>query len=218
MEMRRGTKIALISSVVSVFLCFAMLLGTTFAWFTDAAESKYNKVVTASLDVDLEFFNTQSNNWESIKESKSPIFNYLKWEPGYTEFKVLKVENEGDLALTWDAKFVTTEEISILADVIDVYVCVSNTELTIPTNRDMTGYTKVGTLREFLNSTNATAEGTLLETEAAYLGIALQMRTSAGNEFKRLSVTFDIQIHATQVNYEEDSVGDDYDAGLTPGA
>ena len=55
------------------------------------------------------------------------------------------------------------------------------------------------------------------ETEAAYLGIALQMRTSAGNEFKRLSVTFDIQIHATQVNYEEDSVGDDYDAGLTPG-
>ena len=49
MTKTRSTKSALISSVIALLLCFTMLLGTTFAWFTDSviqllSEQKENLV------------------------------------------------------------------------------------------------------------------------------------------------------------------------------
>ena len=35
---------ALVSSVLSMLLCFSMLIGTTFAWFTDTASTGVNKI------------------------------------------------------------------------------------------------------------------------------------------------------------------------------
>ena len=47
---------------------------------------------------------------------------------------------------------------------------------------------------------------------STYFGIALLMRSSAGNEYKMQSLpAFDIQIHATQHTAEQDSFGNDYD-------
>ena len=42
----KSTKRALLASVMAMLLCFSMLLGTTFAWFTDSAASGSN-VITA---------------------------------------------------------------------------------------------------------------------------------------------------------------------------
>ena len=33
------TKRALLASVIAILICFTMLIGTTFAWFTDSVES-----------------------------------------------------------------------------------------------------------------------------------------------------------------------------------
>ncbi len=49
----KSTKRALLSSVVALLLCFSMLLGTTFAWFTDSATSAGNKIQAGTLDVQL---------------------------------------------------------------------------------------------------------------------------------------------------------------------
>ena len=215
MNQSKAIKRALISSVLAIVLCFAMLLGTTYAWFTDEVKSSTNKVVTGTLKVDLELLDKTSGNWNSIKATNAPLFNYDKWEPGYTDVKILKVENEGTLALKWVAKFTSESTLSILADVIDVYVCPSASEIGYPADRSLAGYTKVGTLREFIDTLSTTTWGTLEGGEVAYLGIALQMQKTADNNYQDLSLggAFDIAIEATQWTgaSESDSFDNQYD-------
>jgi len=217
MKKKNTTKKALVSSLLALTLSSSMLVGTTFAWFTDSVTSTGNKIVAGTLKVDLELLD-KNGSWNSIKESKAPIFNYDNWEPGYTDVKVLKVENEGTLALKWKAKFVSDEELSALANVIDVYVNPSETALAYPTDfaEVESSYTHVGTVADFVNTIGETTYGTLKadgETgDEAYLGIALKMQESAGNEYQNMSLgDFDIQIVATQLAYEEDSFGPNYD-------
>ncbi len=214
MTKQKSTKHALLLSVLSLLMCVSMLVGSTFAWFTDSVTSAGNKIQSGTLKLDLELLDKTSGKWNSIKDDQTPIFDYDKWEPGYTDVKILKVENEGSLALKWYAKFVSSAERSILEDVIDVYVCPSETaELTYPADRDLTGYTKVGTLKEFINTIETTTYGKLEAGKCAYLGIALKMQESAGNDYQDKTIgAFDIMLLATQDTVESDSFGTDYDA------
>lgn len=213
----KKTKHTLLTSFLSLLLCFSMLFGTTWAWFTDEVTSKANKIVSGSLKIDLELLDEQSGKWNSLKNDKSPIFDYDNWEPGYTDVKILKVENEGSLALKWVAQFVSESELSILANVIDVYVCPSATELSYPASRSLVNYNKVGTVAEFVNTIEQTTYGTLDAKEVAYLGIALKMQDGAGNEYQKMSLggAFDILILATQWTSESDSFNNQYDKDAT---
>ena len=67
----------LISSVLVLVMLFASLIGTTFAWFTDTVTSSGNKIVSGSLKVDLELFDEETNQWNSVKDSNDSIFTYL---------------------------------------------------------------------------------------------------------------------------------------------
>lgn len=216
MTKQKTTKKTLLTSVLSLVLCMAMLIGTTFAWFTDSVTSSNNKIQAGTLKIDLELLDKESGKWNSVKESQTPIFNYDKWEPGYTDVKVLKVENEGTLALKWVAKFIAAGQLSELANVIDVYVRPSKDVITYPAadDRALSDYTCVGTVAEFVNSIEETTTGELKANEEAYLGIALKMRESAGNEYQGMSLgsAFDIQIFATQLASETDSFNNQYDA------
>ena len=213
--MKRNIKfVSLLMSTIAIVVLVAMLIGSTFAWFTDSATSSGNKIKAGTLKVDLELLD-ENGNWNSLKDNNDPIFNYEYWEPGYTDVKILKVENEGTLALQWKSKFVSSAELGELANAIDVYVLPSETtELTYPTDRTLPGYIYVGTVAQFVNTLEATTYGTLLGGKSAYLGIALKMRESIGNEYQDLGLgTFDIQIVATQLSSESDSFGNDYDNG-----
>lgn len=218
MTKTRSTKRALLMSALALLMCVSMLIGSTFAWFTDSVTSAGNKIQSGTLKLDLELYDTENKTWNSIKESKAPIFDYDLWEPGYTEVQLLKVENEGTLALKWMAKFVCMEELTDLAKVIDVYVrpygVVDASAVTFPADRNLDGYEKVGTVAEFVNTIETTTTGNLEAGEAAYLGIALKMQESAGNEYQGmdLGAPFDIQILATQYTSESDSFNNQYDA------
>ena len=209
-----STKRALLTSIMALFLCFTMLLGTTYAWFTDSVTSSNNKIKSGTLLLDLELYDVEAGEYVSIKSSNAPIFNHDKWEPGYTDVKLLKVENEGSLALKWKATLFAKQGLSDLATVIDVYVKPSETALAMPTDRNLlaAGYTYAGTVADFVSTLETTTVGTLEANEAAYLGIALKMQETAGNEYQDMDLgAFDIQILATQLTFEEDSLGDDYD-------
>lgn len=214
-------KKALLASVLSLLLCMAMLVGTTFAWFTDTASSTGNKIVAGKLNIDLELLDKETGIWESVKENKDPIFTYEDWEPGYIDAKILRVENQGSLALKWKAVFVSNTSLSDLANVIDVYVKAygvleNDSTVAYPTARTLDGYNRVGTVAEFVNTIEQTTYGTLLEGETAYLGIALKMQESAGNEYQEMDLgAFDINIVATQFAAEFDSIDNQYDAGAT---
>ena len=217
MTKRRSTKRALLLSALSLLMCVSMLIGSTFAWFTDSVTSAGNKIQAGNLKIDLEIYDKEStaaNKWHSIKESKEAIFTYQNWEPGYVDAKLLKVENEGSLALKWKAAFVSATELSILADVIDVFVKPGATEAEFEalTREDLATWTNAGTVRQFLGGIEASTYGTLEAKESANLGIALKMRETAGNEYQNRTIgAFDIKILATQYTFEEDSFNDQYD-------
>ena len=44
---KKTTKRSLLASVLALALCVIMLVGTTFAWFTDTASTGVNKIVSA---------------------------------------------------------------------------------------------------------------------------------------------------------------------------
>ncbi|MBR7164744.1 MAG: SipW-dependent-type signal peptide-containing protein [Clostridia bacterium] len=214
MTNKKTTRKALLLSALSLLLCFSMLIGTTYAWFTDSVTSANNKIVAGNLKIDLELLEADDTTWTSVKESKKAIFNYDKWEPGFTDVKILRVSNKGTLALKWVAKFVSDFELSPLAEVIDVYV--NTTVNAYPDDRaDLSAWTHVGTVKDFVNTIGATTKGTLEAGASANLGIALKMQETAGNEFQGMDLggEFDIQILATQYTFEEDSFNDQYDMG-----
>ena len=214
MTKRKSTKRALLLSALSLLMCVSMLIGSTFAWFTDSVTSGSNKIQAGNLAVDLELYNKETDQWNSVKKNNDPIFTYTNWEPGYVDAKLLKVENEGSLALKWKAAFNSAAPLGILADVIDVFVKpgVTEAEFEALTRADLSTWTNAGTVRQFIGGIEASTYGTLEAKKSATLGIALKMREEAGNEYKNEALgLFDIMILATQYTAEEDSFDNQYD-------
>ena len=128
MTKEKSIKQKLISAVLVLAMTFSMLVGTTFAWFTDSVSSAGNKIQVGTLKVDLS--HKDGDDWISLKENEDHlVFDYDKWEPGFTLVESLKVENLGNLSLKYKlsltledgtAEFGPTGE--RLAEVIDVYV------------------------------------------------------------------------------------------------
>ena len=73
MNNTKTTKRALLSSVIAMFICVAMLIGTTFAWFTDSASTSVNKIQAGTLDIALEMKNADGS-WVTAKGQT------LKWK------------------------------------------------------------------------------------------------------------------------------------------
>ena len=87
--MKKSRK-ALFTSALSLLLCFTMLLGTTYAWFTDSVTSTNNIIKSGNLDVELEYWD--GAEWKAVK-ADSPLFEEeTLWEPGYTQVVYLRVE------------------------------------------------------------------------------------------------------------------------------
>ncbi|MBR5224793.1 MAG: SipW-dependent-type signal peptide-containing protein [Clostridia bacterium] len=204
----------LVAAVLTLTIMLSVT-GGTIAWFTDSVTSNANKIESGTLNVDLELLDkTDGTTWSSIKEDKTALFSYDKWEPGYALAKVLRVANKGTLALKWTANITTDEtSLSTLANVIDVYVSDISA---YPTSRtELDSWKKVGSLSDLANvADKQIAIGTIAANDTAdAFAIALKMRESAGNEYQGLTLgDFDIRVLATQMNSESDSFGSDYDA------
>ena len=216
MTTKYSTKKALISSIVVLALCFSMLIGTTFAWFTDSASSNGNIIKTGKLDVEMYWADgkedpANTNAWNDA--SKGAIFNYDNWEPGYVDVRHVRISNLGTLALKYKVLIVADGEVSDLADVIDVYYADPAVQITNRAALDPAK--KLGTLTDVLANIGATGNGTLEAGKEDTITLALAMQESAGNEYmnKSIGTSFTIQVLATQLEYESDSFGNDYDAG-----
>jgi len=215
MTKTKSTKRALLMSALSLLMCVSMLIGSTFAWFTDSVTSASNIIKAGSLDVEMYWAEAiedpESASW--IDASTGPIFNYDLWEPGYVDAKHIKIANVGSLAFSYQLRVVANGTVSKLGDVIDVYYFEDATQLTRETA--VTG-TKLGTLTEIFgtekNLSNAVYGDLLANTEKT-VTIAFKMQESAGNEYQNLSVgtDFSVELIAVQHTYEKDSFDENYD-------
>lgn len=108
MKNSKHTKRALLTSVLAMLVCVSMLIGSTFAWFTDTAATGTNRIVSGKLDVVLEYTHTPNdeNSWAAVDENTNLFMptdgaNATRWEPGHTEYVYLRLRNAGSLALKY---------------------------------------------------------------------------------------------------------------------
>ena len=192
MTNRKSTKRALLGSVVAMVLCLAMLVGATFAWFTDTASTGVNKIQAGNLDVVLEMQNADGK-WVSA-EGKTLDFvkaadakgEAILWEPGCTyELPALRIRNNGNLALKYKVIITGINGSAKLNTVIDWTI----------------GDVAMG------------AEQHLAAGESNAFTIKGHMKESAGNEYMNESIDgIAITVVATQDTVESDSFDKDYDA------
>ena len=197
MTNRKSTKRALLGSVMAMVLCLAMLVGATFAWFTDTASTNVNKIQAGNLDVALEMQNADGK-WVSA-EGKTLDFvkaadakgEAILWEPGCTyELPALRIRNNGNLALKYQVIITGINGSAKLNDVIDWTINDADINLT-----EM--QLKAG-------------------EEGAAFTIKGHMQESAGNDYMNESIDgIAITVVATQDTVESDSFNNTYDANAT---
>ena len=238
----KNTAKSLWASVLALVLCVSMLLGTTFAWFTDSVSSDRNTISAGNLDVELEYL--KDGAFTTVGSDTKVFDPNIKWEPGYTSLTCLRVTNAGTLALQYLLSITVEAGTAILgengenlADVIKVYTCYGeNTAADYEEIETSVLWQYEGTLTEVMRKPTDFLGGQLLpegETPDAnalattkekeqVLTIALHMEETAGNEYQKLSAG-DIYVNlvATQWNDEMDGFGAGYDTDaifpLAPG-
>lgn len=219
----KSTKKKLTGSIWALVVCFILLLGTTFAWFTDTASTNVNKIQAGELDVALEMQNAQGE-WVSAEQNEdgTPVtLNFVKsadapegeevlWEPGCTyDLPDLRVKNNGNLALKYTVEIAALSGDEELAEVIDVLF------LEQKPGENGTAQ-KIGTLADIFHSADEDgfAHGKLeAEATTGTLNISLHMQETAGNEYQGKAINgIQVTVRATQDTVEYDSNGNTYDA------
>ena len=226
----KSKKSALLLSFTSLLICFAMLVGSTFAWFTDTATTGVNKIVAGNLDVELLMYKEANGepDYVNISKETAPIFgsenstvaqnNNLDtlWEPSKTQVAYLAIKNEGNL----DLKYQVALNVTNPADGKDLYKVMQyaivpdakGTDPVLPAWRTGNSVTPGAQTVSGTNTTDANPAGVkLLHGETHYFALLVHMDENAGNAYQNGKVEFDLTVYATQLNSENDSFGPDYD-------
>ena len=203
MTNRKSTKRALLGSVMAMVLCLAMLVGATFAWFTDTASTGVNKIQAGNLDVQLQYATAwdENGNVTSWADAQGKQLEFKKaagaeneavlWEPGCTyELPELRVVNKGNLALKYKVAITGINGSAKLNDVIDWTINdedINLTEMQLKAGEEGTAFTIKGHMQE-----------------------------SAGNDYMNESIDgIAITVYATQDTVESDSFNNTYDKDAT---
>ena len=204
MNNKRATKRALLTSVMALVMCVVMLVGTTFAWFTDTASTGVNKIQAGNLKVDIvDKEGTTSLDGKSLSFTNINGATDILWEPGVT-FRTpgFKIKNDGNLALKYKLALNGVTGSSKLLEVIKFSVVKAGT-----TDNSSFEVVPIDTFEGHLEAG---------ETDNTVLYIQGHMDKNAGNEYQGLELTgLGITVYATQDTVENDSFDNTYDASAT---
>lgn len=249
MEIRKNNKRkSLIMHIMSIVLCLAMLAGATFAWFSDSATGN-NIIQTGNLNVELKHV-AKNGTTEAVTETTKLFLNKnggeIKWEPGAVATETFVVENAGDLALTYELGLnfkedgIVDKNDSDITHYLRKYMKVAFVEATIDANGAVTPATvtpeavKDGTLEgltayneaDFGKKRDSLVTGEGAATKKAYT-VVVYWAPQEGNLDNIFNIAggyqidLGIELNATQMAHEYDSLGNGYDGNLeipsTPG-
>ena len=226
---RNSTRRSLLVSATALILSIAMLVGTTFAWFTDTVSSGVNKIQAGNLDIEVDY-SKDGRTWTSIEGTDS-LFSDKLWEPGHTEYVYLRVKNAGTLALKYKAMVSPVSEnggINVynenfkLSDYLVFGTTATADGLTTYADR-AAARSAVGSTQK-LNQTSLNKEEKLEPNQEKYFTLVVYMPETVDNHANAKpgttapSIDLGIKVVATQVENEKDSFGPDYDAGAVNGS
>ena len=230
MTNRKSTKRALLGSVMAMVLCLAMLIGATFAWFTDTASTGVNKIQAGNLDVALEY-STDFKTWNKVDNTTKLFEDSTVWEPGRTEVVYLRVKNAGTLALKYTVGMYNINEgrgknVAGEFYYLSNYVKLGAVETTAAYADREAAINAVNAEARTLKSIGSSAiigEDQMVmlapKADAKTYALVLYMPTEVGNEanpknndpYWASKFSFGISVNATQAEYENDSYDNTYD-------
>ena len=226
MKRKNTTRNALFTSIISLLLCVSMLVGTTFAWFTDEVVSGNNVIAAGNLNVEL--YNSIGIDESKKVSNTTPLFEEVTlWEPGVVAYENLTVANVGTLALQYQLTMNITGENTVkdtnykLSDVLKIAVVEGGIE----------GATREAVLQEVADSgaswetlKTKALSGQLTADTADTVGLVIYWQPTANdnnwnlnngkttsNGAKTLQITLGINLFATQLQHEKDSFDETYD-------
>ena len=238
---QKKNKRALLSSAVSLLLCFAMLLGATFAWFTDSVVSGSNVIKTGKLDIVVDYtLGDKDENgdlvWKTL-DGADDLFEKDLWEPGHTEVVALRVQNTGNLALKYAANMnildetvgktadganivlsdiLTVSTLTIEAAGVDPVLGIDIAAMTLEKAFESEDGIGWGDPVAFRAGNVLEADQSLYVGKTQYVFVKVDMPETVGNEANYAadnapSIELGINVLAAQYTYEKDSFGDQYD-------
>ena len=195
----KSKKSALLLSFTSLLLCFAMLAGSTFAWFTDTATTGVNKITSGNLHVEIQNKDNQKiETLEWVTKEGTAIDNQddILWEPGCTYLLTpFKIVNTGNLALKYKIVITGLDGDSPLLDVI-----------------------KFTYKNEAGNELDISAEGHLAANggSTGMITVSAHMDETANNDYQDKTLeNVKFTVYATQDTVENDSFNNTYDENAT---
>lgn len=199
-----------------------MLVGMTFAWFTDSVTNSNNKITAGNLDAQL-MYSKDGTTWNEVKSDTKIFDDNAMWEPGYTEVVYLKVKNAGNLALKYKLGINIAQETAgtnvngetfKLSDYIKFGVKETDTAYADRPS----ALNAVEADSSLLAAGYAGGEEKLLkDQESQMTALVVYMPEDVGNVANHNgtdapSIDLGVSMVATQLNSESDSFGNDYDA------
>lgn len=215
----KQTKHSLVVSAVSLLLSAAMLLGTTFAWFTDGVVNKNNAIQAGTLLMDAYVYDLSTDGTgqsfqikdvnggdpfvfsatgRNLKENSAPIISEQNWEPGVSSAKLLTIQNSGTLAQKIKLQFQTSGGLTdaLWFDFVQVNE-----------NGEVTGNFQkrsMNTLSTFAQN----LELPLVNTgDAVTFILVYGMYEDAANEYMNETFSADVTILGAQYSFETDGFG-----------
>ena len=246
MNNKRATKRALLTSVMALVMCVVMLVGTTFAWFTDTASTGVNKIQAGNLDIEVQYRTTADSVWKTL-DNADDLFGAegTLFEPGHTRVVELKIKNAGNLALKYKIGMNVVSETAgtnkagnpyklsnyLKVATTAIMACNTGNPTTDATaawfdtavfKRDFSLWKNEQNFGSFeLEKTETGVVNQLLPNGEVVLGMKVRMPESVGNEAnartseEAASISFGLNILATQYIGETDSFGNNYDKDAT---
>lgn len=234
MKRSKNTQRALLLSAVSMLLCLSMLVGTTFAWFTDSVTSGRNKIVAGNLDMEL--YAKVGGTYTKVTEDTKLFREDTLWEPGHVEVINLKIENCGTLALKYRLGIHIVREqggVNVAGDDFQLsdfinFALIKEEKTYTSRDEAVADAEKAGPVRlsALVGDDSIKEPGVLYPWEkatpenpaACFVTLVVYMPTTVDNKAnyktgtKAPEIELGVTLLATQTPYEEDSFNDQYDA------
>lgn len=231
----KSTKRALISSALAILMCAAMLVGTTFAWFTDTASTAVNKIQAGNLDIEVEY-TLDGEEWAKLDEA-ADLFGDGLFEPGYTRVVAFRISNKGNLALKYNMsmnlvsetkgvnkagkEFALSDYLKVKTSPIQQVNQIGNIMVGIAFDRNASKAIGWNPETNFKDAKVMTNDHILSAGLQVYFIMQVYMPESVGNEANAIStektpsIDFGINFVATQATVESDSYDNKYDKDAT---
>lgn len=188
----------------SIVVCVAMLIGTTFAWFTDVASNKGNVIAAGNLSISVIGYDSLADGSADLdgravnfKNSTDPLIggpNDSNWEPGRSNIKYIKIANTGSLPLKFDLSFASQGGKLGEALWYDFNPVADPTSTTPPAIQRRS----IISTADGIDTVSRTGE--LAPLTEAWYRLDYGMNDCAGNTYMDQNFKVDIHVVATQTN------------------